>query len=282
MPQRNTPLSPGPHGLRRKKGPKPGIQRSEILLLLGVGFFVVALVGGYAWALDRQLRGGLLRQHAEASSRPDWVSLQTLPAYVPAAFLTVVDPDLQEREGFAIEADRATLSRDLVRQVHLLSGTLDGRAREIVMAPLLEHRLPSRQLLELYLNRVYLGREDEWPIFGILHAAREYFHKEPNELTLSEAATLAGLLLPPRIESPHDRPGAVGVRRHEVLREMRRTDRITVQDYEAALAEPLGFQPGISAPPMTRPARWQPETRVIRLPPELRPQADTVPEAPAT
>jgi membrane peptidoglycan carboxypeptidase len=267
----------GPHGLRRSHAPEPGLSRAEVMTLLALGVFVVALVVGYAWSLDRQLRGGLLRQHAEAAARPDWVRTDTLPAHVLAAFVTVVDPYFEEREGFALETEQMTMARDLVRQVHRLGGAYDGRARELVMAPLLENHLSRQGLLDLYLNRVFLGREGEWPVFGVMNAAREYYNKDARDLTLSEAAALAGLLLPPRIERPHDMPGAVGIRRQEVLREMSRRGLISPEQHAAATAEPLGFQPGVAFAPMARPVRWHPESRPLRLPPDRRPAADTVP-----
>lgn len=276
---RTTQSNIGPHGLRRSNTPDPGLSRSDVMILLGLGIFVVALVAGYAWSLDRQLRGGLLRQHTEAAARPDWVRSEALPPYVANAFLVVVDPHFEERESLVLEADQPTMARDLVRQVHRLGGAFDGRARELVMAPLLENRLSRRELLDLYVNRVYLGREGDWPVFGVVNAAREYLGKEAAEMTLAEAAALAGLLLPPRIERPMDVPGAVGIRRQEVLREMLRGGLISPEQHAAATAEPLAFQPGAAHPPMARPADWQPESRPLRLPPERRPAADTVPAA---
>jgi membrane peptidoglycan carboxypeptidase len=99
------------------------------------------------------------------------------------------------------------------------------------------------------------------------------------ELTISESATLAGMLLQPRIEDPGDKPGAVGVRRNEVLRGMLQQGSISEAEYRAALAEPLGFQPGLSRQPMSRPLDWATETRVIRLPESHRPRPDTTAQA---
>jgi membrane peptidoglycan carboxypeptidase len=92
---------------------------------------------------------------------------------------------------------------------------------------------------------------------------------------VSEAATLAGLLLRPRIEDPTTRPGAVGVRRNEVLRVMLQQEHITREQYEQAMREPLGFQPGLARQPMSRPLDWADEDRVLRLPEEYRPRPDT-------
>jgi membrane peptidoglycan carboxypeptidase len=248
---------------------------SSIVVLLGLGTFMLASVVGFGWALDRQVRGGILQQRSEAVNRPDWVRVEQLPPHVTQAFLAVVDPDFLEEGRLRTGGSGTTLSRELVRQVHLLPSSLTGEARELMMGPVLENRTSKASLLELYLNRVYLGQEHGEPVFGLYHAAREFLEKEPVELTVSESATLAGLLLQPRIESPSDKPGAVGVRRNEVLRIMLQKGTISEADYQAALAEPLGFQPGLARQPMSRPVDWATEVRVIRLPESHRPQPDT-------
>ncbi|HUE96472.1 MAG TPA: transglycosylase domain-containing protein [Longimicrobiaceae bacterium] len=235
---------------------------------------VIGVVAGCVWAIDRQLRGGLLAQRAEASQRPDWVALESLPAHVPGAFLTVVDPDFVERVPVRSRDDGKTIPRELVRQIHLLTDGLGGEARERVMAPVLEQRLGRRDVLEMYLNRVYVGQLHGYPIYGVHHAAVEYFGKESAQMTLSEAATLAALLLEPRIEQPAERSGAVGVRRNEVLRMMLQNGAISQEDYRAAIAERLAFQPGLTVQPMSRRILLGEDTAVIRLPPEYRPRPE--------
>lgn len=259
-----------PHKHRAERQPL-----SSLVGVLAIGLFLVGTVAGFGWALDRQVRGGILQQRAEAMQRPDWVQLDQLPSYVTEAFLAVIDPAFLDAGALRTGEAGTTLSRELVRQVHLLPPTISGEARELVMAPVLENRTSKRALLELYLNRVYLGRQQGEPVYGIHYAAREYLDKEPDELTISEAATLAALLLQPRIEEPSRMPGAVGVRRSEVLRVLLRSGTITAAQYQEAIAEPLGFQPGLDRHPMSRPLDWGSEDRVIRLPEEYRPRPDT-------
>lgn len=264
----------------RSRAPRPeGAGRGGemgLLLVLAIGLFVVGGVAGFGWALDRQIRGGLLRQGATAERRADWVQLETLPAYVPQTFLAVVDPDFLTRGRLRRGASGTTVARELVRQVHLLPSSLGGEARELMMGPVLEQRASKRELLELYLNRVYLGEEQGHPVYGIYHAAQEYFEKEPSALTLGETATLAGLLLEPRIEDPERDVGAVGARRNEVLRVLLIGQLISESQYRAALEEPLGFQPGLDQLPVTRPLDFGRESEVIRLPPNLRPAPDSL------
>jgi membrane peptidoglycan carboxypeptidase len=247
-----------------------------------VGLFVIGGVIGFGWALDRELRGGILRQRSAAAARPDWVDLRALPAYVPQAFLAVVEPGLLPESRLRPPAEGPTVARELVRQVHMLPHSLSGESRERLMGPVLEKRVSRGELVELYLNRVYLGRSQGYPVYGIYHASREYFDKLPEDLTLGESATLAALLLEPRIEEPGKRVGAVGARRREVLRVMLAGDLITEAEYSAALAEPLGFQPGLEQMPMTRPSSWGENEEPIRLPPNRRPSPTDSTEVPPT
>jgi membrane peptidoglycan carboxypeptidase len=97
---------------------------------------------------------------------------------------------------------------------------------------------------------------------------------------VSEAATLAGILLPPQLADPEADPGAVGTRRNEVLRILLNTGKIGQGQYQAARAEPLAFQPGEDYAPMSRPPNWRAEAPVIRLPEALRPRADSASATP--
>lgn len=258
---------------RRVTGRKERKGRPYGAILLGLlALLIIGSLAAVGWALDRQLRGGILEQRREAVRRPDWVPLRSLPPYVPAALIAVVDPSFLERPAYN-DLEAVTLPRQLVRQVHLLPRGLGGQGQELILGPLLENRLTKRAILELYLNRVYLGQDGEWPVFGVYHAAREYFGKEPTELTLSEAATLAGLLLPPRILDPANEPGAVGARRNEVLRQMLLEGAIDAEAYQSAIREPLQFQPGPEYEPMTRPREWAREPDVIRV--RRNPPADS-------
>ncbi len=246
----------------------------ELLSLLTAGLFVIGAVVGFGWALDRQLRGGILEQRAVAEQREDWVEMTQVPEHVLAAFRGVVSPSAREagRRGSGIGG--TTLARDLVRQVHQLEPGPTGEARELAMGPILENRTSPESLLELYLNRIYLGDFHGYPIYGIQHAAQEYCGTTAEQLTVSQAATIAGLLLPPRIDNPEEVPGAVGARRNEVLRYLYLNGDLTDQQYSKAVAEVLGFQPGIENLPMTRPLDFGERTEVVRVPPELL-QPDT-------
>jgi hypothetical protein len=251
--------------------------------LIGVGILgLILLVGisGYLVWNDSQLRAGLLKQEREARRRPDWVPLEQLPPYARDAFAAVADTTSFARRSQQRGQPLPSVSRELVQQVHQLTDGLGDQARGQTMAPLLEARTSPDRLLELYLNRVYMGRTENWPLYGVQHAAQEYFGKDVRRLTLGEAATLAGILLPPRLQDPEAEPGAVGTRRNEVLLILLHSGKIDAAAYRAARAEPLAFQPGEDYAPMSRPADWRAEAPVIRLPEALRPRPDSAAPSP--
>jgi membrane peptidoglycan carboxypeptidase len=254
-----------------EEGRLGGRHRGSFIALAVLAVLIVGGIAAFTVAMYMELDNGLLAQRREARERPDWVPLARLPPHVRGAFAQVVDTTAFQIAATHGRADRPRVARDLVRQVYRLDGGLQDEAREMAMAPLLELATTRNGLLELYLNRVYLGRAGTVRINGVHHAAVEYFGKEPAALTVSEAATLAGILLPPRVHQPIDAPGALGPRRNEVLRMMVSAGKIDADAYRQALAEPLAFQPGVLHEPMARPPGWDREPEVIRLPEELRP-----------
>jgi Transglycosylase len=254
-----------------------GRYRGSLIAIGVLGALCIGAIGGYLGWSDMQLRGGLLRQEREARRRPDWVPLAQLPPYARDAFAAVADTTSFARRSQRRGEPLPSVSVELVRQVHQLGDGLGDQARGQTMAPLLEQHTSPQRLLEMYVNRVYMGRTESWPVYGVQHAALEYFGKDARRLTLSEAATLAGILLPPRLQDPEAEPGAVGTRRNEVLGLLLRRGKIDEAAYRAARAEPLAFQPGEDHAPMSRPADWRAtELPVIRLPEALRPRADSV------
>jgi hypothetical protein len=257
---------------RRQLG---GEYRGSLLVLLIAGALIVVGMGVFAIFAHQRLERGVLGQYQQSVRRPDWVRMDRLPPYVVGAFLSVVDTSSFQRLSPYGRQDRPRLTMDLVSQVQRLRRGPADQAWRAFMVPLAEARLSRRAMVEFYLNRTYLGQAGDWRIYGVHHAAEEYFGKDARSLSLSEAATLAGMLLPPRMLNPQTSPGAVGARRNEVLERMLAVGEIDRAAYEQALREPLAFQPGIDYAPMTRPAEWGKEPVVIRLPPGLIPAPDS-------
>lgn len=110
------------------------------------------------------------------------------------------------------------------------------KAREAILAFRLESTLSKQQILELYLNSIFLGRN----AYGVQAAARAYFDKDVNELTLPEAAYLAVLPKAPANYDPVRATQKALDRRNYVLREMYRNGYISEAQWHTAAATPLG------------------------------------------
>jgi penicillin-binding protein 1B len=137
----------------------------------------------------------------------------------------------------------STITQQLIKN-RLLSPkrTLWRKVREAWLATLIEWRYPKEQILEAYLNEVYLGQRGTVAIRGVGAAARAYFGKEIHQLTLGEAALVAGMVRAPNSYSPAVSPQRARERRDVVLGRLRELGRISAADYEAARKEPVRVQ----------------------------------------
>jgi penicillin-binding protein 1B len=119
----------------------------------------------------------------------------------------------------------STITQQLVKNLVLgPERTLSRKAREAVLALLLEMRYGKARILEMYLNEVYLGSRGGANLAGIGAAARAYFGKDARDLTLAEAATLAGMIQAPAAYLPHRDPERARERRDWVLSRMKELD----------------------------------------------------------
>ena len=110
------------------------------------------------------------------------------------------------------------------------------------MALLLERNHTKHEILEAYLNEVYMGQRGSIAIHGVGEAANHYFGKPPNELSLPEAALLAGLIKGPNAYSPYRNPDAARKRRDLVLEVLHEQGKIDRDAYESALVAELGVR----------------------------------------
>ena len=130
----------------------------------------------------------------------------------------------------------STITQQLVRLLALTrERTYSRKWREALLALRIERRFTKPQILEAYLNRIYLG--DGY--FGIETASRGYFGKHSSSLSTSEAALLAGLIKCPSSCSPRLEPERARARRNIVLRAMADTGVLTKQEYDAAVGTPM-------------------------------------------
>lgn len=141
------------------------------------------------------------------------------------------------RRGGVVQGG-STLTQQLMKNFFLESDrTLERKVKEALMAMLAEWMYSKDQILENYLNEIYLGQNGAQGIFGIWEAARFYFVKEPEQLTLGETAMLAGLIRAPNRYSPYRNVRGATRRRNVVLAKLASDGIITRRGYERALRE---------------------------------------------
>ena len=110
---------------------------------------------------------------------------------------------------------------------------------EQFMAVILDIRATKDEVLELYLNDVYLGNRGSFAIHGVAEAARLYFGKDVSNLSLGEAATVAGIIQSPGTLSPFNSPARARERRNVVLLAMADAEFISAEAADRAAKEPL-------------------------------------------
>lgn len=135
----------------------------------------------------------------------------------------------------------STLTQQLMKNF-FLSGdrTLRRKLAEVAMALVAEQRYTKMQILENYLNEVYLGQRGARGIYGVAEGSRFYFGRDVRDLSVPEAAMLAGLLRAPNAYSPFVSPAKARDRRDTVLRLLFDAGEIDRGQRDAALASPLG------------------------------------------
>ncbi len=179
-----------------------------------------------------------------------FVPIDEVPDLVKQAFISAEDKNFYSHPGFdargmvsaAIDTlqgntrGASTITQQVVKNF-LLSGEreIERKIREVILAVRLENALTKDQILELYLNEIFLGQNS----YGIVAAANNYFGKTLEELTAQEAAYLAVLPKAPSTYHPvREADRAIG-RRNYVLREMRENGYLTQEEFDTARATPL-------------------------------------------
>ena len=143
------------------------------------------------------------------------------------------------RQG-SVEEGASTITQQLARTVFLSQDrTLTRKMKEAALAYKLERQLSKEQILEQYLNFVYLGSS----AYGVSDAAWVYFSKQPDQLTLPEAALIAGLPPAPSVYSPLVNPDLALERRSIVLDRMQQAGFISAGEAAEARNAPLDLKP---------------------------------------
>ena len=183
------------------------------------------------------------------------VRLADAPRSLVDAVLVTEDRDYYRHAGFSVRRvfgailaslkggrtqGGSTLTQQLVKNLYLSpERTVRRKATEAIMAVILDARYSKDEILETYLNEIYLGRRGAIGITGVGEAARYYFAKEVADLDLAESATIAGMIRAPNAYSPFRNPERTRERRNLILRLMREEGRIDEAALADALAQPL-------------------------------------------
>nr|MDQ3300980.1 PBP1A family penicillin-binding protein [Myxococcota bacterium] len=202
------------------------------------------------------------------------VTLERMPPHLPAAFLSAEDRRFFQHKGFdvfgigraawknfksdgSIKQGGSTITQQIIKQTLLVgeeaTGAMDmtplqysalakaqkyrRKMKELILAVRLERELTKAEILSIYLNHIYLGHG----AYGVGAAARTYFGKDIEDVTIAEAAMLAGLVASPTKYAPHRNMPLARDRQKYVLGHMREDKYISDADYQAALAETIAL-----------------------------------------
>lgn len=243
-----------------------------LVIVVGTAFSAAALVVAYNWAVqdlpsytriadyrpplvttvyarDKSIMGYFYREKRFLAP------LSEMSQYVPLAFLAAEDDGFYQHAGVSPMAifraflvnlksgtssqGGSTITQQIVKRL-LLSAekSYERKLKEAILAYRLERYLTKDEILTIYLNQIYLGSG----AYGVEAAARTYFGKHVKDLTLAEAAVLAGLPKAPTIYNPYRTPEETKHRQRYVLRRLYELRWISEEAYEKALAEPLVYR----------------------------------------
>ncbi|WP_199507078.1 MULTISPECIES: penicillin-binding protein 1B [unclassified Psychrobacter] len=184
------------------------------------------------------------------------VSLDDVPQPLIDALISTEDRGFYEHKGVSIRGigravvnnftggsrqGGSTITQQLIKNFYLNSDrTLKRKANEALMAVLLELHYSKDEILQAYLNEIYLGQNGKRSINGFGLASQFYFNKPLNELRVDQQALLVGMAKGPSVYNPRRHPEAAKDRRNTVLNNMLVLGKISQEDYDAAIKKPLG------------------------------------------
>ncbi len=197
------------------------------------------------------------------------MSLKELPPYLPKAFIAIEDRRFYAHHGVdpfgigraalanvlhqGVSQGGSTITQQLAKNLFLTQErTLSRKIQELVLAFWLERKFSKVEILELYLNRVYFGAG----AYGVEAASQRYFGKSARQVTLSEAAMLAGLVKSPSRLAPTRNPDGAARRAQTVLAAMADSKLVTENVVKMAMAHPARVVPQAAAGSVNYVADW--------------------------
>ena len=211
-----------------------------------------------AYELEPQLVTALF--DAEQRSKRELVKYDDIPQVMVQSVLAIEDRRFFEHSGVNYFRTLEALWEDVLRQRKAQGGStitqqlargffltpeksIKRKLTEMLIAEELEHKFSKQQIFEFYANWVDLGQRGSFAISGFGEACKAYFNKDLKDITLPEAALLAGLIQRPSYLSPYRHPERAMERRNLVLESMVETHAITREQADKAKAVPLKLAP---------------------------------------
>lgn len=202
--------------------------------------------------LSAELNGGQNRRN---------ISISDIPKHVTDALIATEDIRFYEHNGIdikrifgallsdissgSLKEGASTLTQQLIKNSHLSNEkTFSRKINEAILALQLERKYEKDEILEMYLNFVYFGRG----AYGIEAAAQSYFGISAKELSVSQAATLIGILKAPSKYAPHLNMDNAIKRRNTVLGQMKKYNFLTEEDYKKYCSEEIKIIEKITYP----------------------------------
>ncbi len=195
----------------------------------------------------------------DATENRIWVPINKMPSNLKNAFVAIEDQrffthkgvDIKRTAGatinYLLKGDSSyggsTITQQLVKNITFdRERTKTRKVREMLRAMVLETKLSKEQILEMYMNTIYLSQGAN----GVEAAANIYFSKSVSELTLAECACIAGITQYPSKYDPITQPEANEQKRNLVLGKMLELGDISKSEYDTAIAEGITLNPGVS------------------------------------
>lgn len=190
-----------------------------------------------------------------------YATLDQISPYLPKAFIAIEDERFETHFGIDVKRTAgatvkyalskigigkasyggSTITQQVVKKV---TGEEDRTAtrkiKEIIRAIQLENELSKKQIIELYMNLIYLGEG----AYGVQTAAHTYFDKDASDLTIAECALIAGLAQAPEGKNPYNYPEKAKARQELVLSKMKELGYINAQEYAEAINQELVYKKG--------------------------------------
>ncbi len=235
------------------------------VLLLSIVICAVCVTAGYsldaAKLIDTEYTAEFYDKNGREISAFSGENLvsekEDIPSYVKNAFVAVEDKRFYSHKGvdlkalaraafnniksFSFKEGASTISQQLIKNTHLTNEkTIRRKLIEFKLTRQLEKMFTKEEILEMYLNTIYFGKNS----YGITAAAKNYFNKNVGELTLGEAAALAGVVKAPSAYSPANDIGKCKERRNLVLKLMKEQNMISESERAKAAAEEIVLAQG--------------------------------------